>query len=78
MSAKFASTCGRKSRLMKSANVGTGALSRIPTSPLASPAFRAASICSAIRLLVCFVLSRNCSPLNVNLNHQFFDPFYSL
>src|SRR3984957_2158061 len=55
---------------MKSRSVGTLTRSRIPTSPFARPVLRAASICSATRLFVCLVLSRNCSPLNVNLNHQ--------
>jgi hypothetical protein len=42
---------GRKSRSANSFSVGTGFLSRIPTSPLASAVRRAASICSATRFV---------------------------
>jgi hypothetical protein len=41
----------------KSASVGLCGFSLIPTSPLASAVRFAASICSATRLLPCFVLS---------------------
>lgn len=42
----------------------------MPTSPLASAVRLAASICSAVRLLLCFVLSRIGSPFQLNLYHQ--------
>lgn len=57
--------------MMNAASVGTGFLSRMPTSPFARAVRRAASICSATRLLLCFVLSRIWWPFQVNLYHQF-------
>src|ERR1035438_6170878 len=47
------------------------AMSRIPTSPLASCVRRAASICSATRIFVCLVLSRTGLPFQTNLYHQY-------
>jgi hypothetical protein len=42
----------------------------MPTSPFASDVLCAASICSATRLFVCFVLSRIASPFQVNRYHH--------
>jgi len=60
----------RSNRSANSFSVGTGFLSCIPTSPLASCVLRAASICSAVRLLVCFVLARISCPFHENLYHH--------
>src|SRR4051794_24653825 len=54
-----------------SRSVGVGFRSSIPTSPLASEVLKAASICSAVRLFVCFVLLRTSSPFHMNLKDQF-------
>jgi hypothetical protein len=73
--AKRDSTNGAKSLSMNSRKVGTGAFSRIPTPAFASETLWAASICSATRLFGCFVLFRIWRPRQVNLYHQFFEPF---
>jgi hypothetical protein len=49
LAGKRDSTNGAKSLSMNSRNVGTGFLSRMPTSAFARPALCAASICSATR-----------------------------
>ena len=69
------SACGHEgeNRLSaNSANVGIRFRSRIPTSPFARDALCAASICSAVRLFVCFVLSRINRAFQVNLYHHTF------
>ena len=53
-------------------SVGTGFLSRSPTSPFAKEVLCVTSICSAIRLLACLVLSQIGSPFQLNLYHQIF------
>ena len=53
---------GRKSAFANCRTVAAGFRSRSPTSPLARDVLCAASICSATRLFVCLVLSRNASP----------------
>ena len=68
-------TKGREDSLANSFSVGAGSFSRMPTSPFAKAARCAASICSATRLFGCFVLSRICLPFQVNLYHQFSEPF---
>jgi hypothetical protein len=50
-------TNGRKSPSANSRSVAAGFRSRIPTSPFAKAALFAASICSATRLFVCFVVT---------------------
>jgi hypothetical protein len=66
----------RKERLLgEILERGCGFLLSNANSPFARAARCAASICSATRLFGCLVLSRTWLPFQVNLYHQFSEPF---